>query len=170
MKILKILGIAIALLIAAFLIIGIAVPSFEYGSAITVHSTQQRCWEIFHDTLEMKSWNASFKSLTLKEGTYFQPGSTYELIMKDGEEQMVMTETITSIDPPRKVSYAMTNDVLQSEFSYAFETLGDSTKIESRYKVAGNNILWRSILYISKSYLNDTSEAQLRALKKHIEQ
>lgn len=170
MKILKILGAAVVLLIAAFLIMGIAVPTYEYGSSIIVHRPQQHCWENFHDTSNMKSWNAGFVSLKLKKGEYKKVGSIYELVMEDKNERMVMTETIMQIDSPREISYLLTNDVLESQFSYTFEAQGDSTKIESHYKVTGNNILWRSILYLSKSYLKDTSEAQLRAFKKHIEQ
>jgi len=170
MRFLKILGISIAVLIIAFLIVGIAVPTFEYGSSITVNSPRQHAWDVFHNTTQTKSWNAGFASLKLREGEFFQPGSSYELIMVDGSERMIMTENITSISPPYQISYLLNNDVLQSEFQYTFEALGDSTRIESRYKITGNNLIWKSVLFLSKSYLNSASEEQLRAFKKYIEQ
>jgi len=58
--------------------------------------------------------------------------------------------------------------VLKSEFSFSFEGT-TSTTITSRYKIKGNNILWKSILFLSKSYMTSEGQKQLEGLKKVIE-
>lgn len=169
MKALKIIGIVLAIVIIAALSVGIIVPSYDYQVSVQVNASPEKCWKTFHDTRQMNKWMEGFESLSLKKGDSLTVGSQYEIVIYGHDKRMVMNETITEINAPVKVSYELNNDVLKSEMTFSFD--GNSvTTISNHYKVTGNNILWRSILFFSKSYMTNASQGQLTALKKVIEE
>jgi hypothetical protein len=81
---------------------------------------------------------------------------------------MVMREKLIEVRAPAKISYEPDNDVLKSAYSFTFEGT-TSTTITSHYKITGNSMLWKSILFLSKSYMINSGQGQLDALKKVIE-
>ena len=147
---------------------GILFPSYEYDSSIEVNAPVEKCWSTFHDVRKMNQWLNGFESLTLKSGDSLTVGAVYEIVVTEDDNRMVMTEKITELNAPRKVSYLLDNDVLRSEFSFSFDGTAP-TKITSHYKVAGNNLAWKSILFLSKSYMTTSAADQLSLLKKVIE-
>jgi uncharacterized protein YndB with AHSA1/START domain len=171
MKFLKIAGLILGLLMVGIILIGLFAKRFEYSSSITINASPAHCWEVFHDTTQMRHWVPGLKSLTLMQGKFFQAGSVYEMVIEDNGERMVMHETLMAVDPPREISYVLTNDAFSSKYSYRFIPGQDgTTRIESQYEVAGNSLIWRAVLYLSKSYLSNSSQEQLVLFKKHIEQ
>jgi hypothetical protein len=168
MKVLRIVLITLTAVVLLFLSLGLLVPSYEYQCSIKVNATPEKCWAVYHDTKKMGEWLKGFESLTLKKGEYLSSGSTYEIIVNDDGHRMVMAEKIIEINVPSKVSYELNNDVLNSEYSFSFEGT-KSTTITSWYKITGKNILWRSILFLSKSYMTNSGQEQLDELKKVIE-
>ena len=171
MKILKITGAAIGLLTAVFILLGVFFSDFEYKNSVVVEATPEKCWNVFHDPSSMNDWMPGFQSLTLKSGEYLQKGSVYEVVITDNGETMVMEETITDIEPGKTVSYKLTNDVLTSVYSFTFSPLSDNqTRIESHYTITGKNLLWRSVLFLSKSMIRRSTQEQLEGVKKIAEQ
>ena len=171
MKILKISAVIIGTLLVVFFLVGVFFPQFEYQGHVTVKATAAKSWQVFNDTTLHKKWIEGFKSLTLKEGSALQPNAVYEIVIADNSEVYVMKEKIISIAPPSFVSFELTNEVMQSAYDFSFVEGSDgTTEITSRYTVTGNNLLWRSVLFISKSYLRSSNQQQLEALKKVIEQ
>ena len=169
MKTLKIVLLALAGIILLFFSLGLLFPSYEYQSSVVVNANPEKCWEVFHDTKKMGQWLEGFESLTLKSGEPLTAESQYEIVVNDHDKRMVMSEKIIEVNEPTKVSYELNNDVLKSEFSFLFEG-STSTTVTSKYKITGNNILWRSILFLSKPYMTSSGQDQLNALKKVIEQ
>ncbi|HTH54461.1 MAG TPA: SRPBCC family protein [Cyclobacteriaceae bacterium] len=169
MKALKIIGITLTFIVVAFLGIGLIMPSYEYQSSIEVSAPVAKCWDTFHDVKKMNQWLRGFESLTLISGDSLAVGSLYEIVVTDDGHRMVMTEKLTEVNAPMRISYELKNEVLTSEYTFSFE--GNSpTKITSRYKITGNNILWKSILFLSKSYMTGSAADQLSSLKTVIEQ
>lgn len=169
MRALKIIGIVLTVIIVVFLSVGLIVPSYEYDSSIEVNAPVEKCWSTFHDITKMDQWIKGFESLTLKSGDSLAVGSVYEIVIIDDGHRMVMSEALTEVNAPTKVSYELNNDVLRSEYSFSFEGQS-STKIKSHYKITGKNIFWKSILLLSKSYMRNSAADQLSSLKKVIEQ
>jgi len=169
MKVLKIIGIVLAAIIILSLSVGIIVPSYDYKVTVQVNATPEKCWKVFHNTKLMSKWMQGFESLTLIKGDSLTIGSQYEIVIFGHDKRMVMNETITEINAPTKISYELINDVLKSEMTFSFDG-NSATTISSHCKVTGNNILWRSILFFSKSYMTKASQSQLTALKKVIEE
>ncbi len=168
MKILKYTGIAATILLMLFLVIGLATPSFEYATHISITAPRETCWQSVQDTTRMKSWVPGFKTLTLKSGQHNQPGAVYELVVTQ-DETYVMQETLRDIREPELIAFILDNDVMNLEYELLFREEGNQTIIDGHYKVAGNNIVWRSLLFLSKSYLQQSSQEQLALLKKMIE-
>lgn len=109
-----------------------------------------------------------FESISLKSGEHLVVGSTYEIIVNSDNERIVMQEKLLQIKAPEKITYQLDNDVLKSEYIFSFEG-AETTTITSRYKITGANLIWRSVLFLSKSYMANQSQAQLDGLKKVIE-
>lgn len=168
MKIVKIILATLAGIVLLFLSLGLLFPSYEYQTSIVVNASPEKCWTVYHDTKRMTEWLEGFESLTLKSGDQLTEGSTYEIIITDDGHRMVMNEKIIEVSAPTKVAYELNNDVLKSEFSFSFEGTS-STTVTSKYKITGNNILWKSILLLSKSYMTTEAQKQLEGLKKVIE-
>ena len=168
MKALRIILYTLTVALLLFLSLGILFPSYEYQSSIVVRAAPEKCWEVFHDTIKMSEWLEVFESLTLKSGEPLSTGSMYELVVNDEGHRMVMSEKIKEVTAPVSASFELDNDVLKSEYSFAFKGT-TSTTITSHYKITGNNILWKSILFLSKSYMVNAAQQQLEALKKVIE-
>jgi carbon monoxide dehydrogenase subunit G len=168
MKIIKIILVCLVILILGFFSLGLFVPSYEYQNSITVAASPQKCWDTFHNTSLMSQWMDGFESISLKSGEHLVVGSTYEIIINSDNERMVMLEKLLQIKAPEKVTYQLDNDVLKSEYIFSFEG-AETTTITSRYKITGANLIWRSVLFLSKSYMADQSQAQLDGLKKVIE-
>jgi uncharacterized protein YndB with AHSA1/START domain len=171
MRFLKIFSVIVGISIVAFLaLVGVFFPSYEYSHSIEVNAPQQKCWTAFHDTASVKNWLDGFESITLKSGQALQRDARYELVISDRGERMVMEEIVTDIVAPEHITYLLTNDVLTSEYTFTFTPRSDNiTTVENHYCVTGNNILWKSILLLSKSYMSDASQQQLKKLKSVIE-
>lgn len=169
MRILKVLVIILAVLILIFLSIGLFVDSYEYESSIQVQASPEKCWKVYNDTKLMSQWVPGFESLTLKSGELMKVGSTYEFVINDHDEKMVMSEAIKEVSEPNSISYELNNDVLKSEYTFSFKGDSTSTTINSHHKVTGNNLIWKSILFLSKSYMESSVQEQLTGLKRVIE-
>ena len=168
MKILKYTGITITLLIVLFLGVGLFIPRFEYSASTQVNINPEKCWTILHDTTRMKKWLPGFVSLTLTKGEYLQVGSVYEIVLLQ-DKLYRMQETMKAVNPPQWVSFVLINDVMKSEYSFRLTGNSTQTEIQSHYTVTGNNLIWRSILLLSKSYLQKNAQDQLDSLKAVIE-
>src|SRR5258707_2183235 len=169
MKALKIIGISLAAVLIIFLGIGLIVPSYDYQSSIQVNASPEKCWGVFHNTKLMSQRLQGLESLTLKSGDSLAVGSLYEIVVNDDGHRMVMSEKIIEVRAPTKAAYELNNDGLKSKFSFSFDG-SQSTTVSSHYNVTGNNILWKSILFLSKSYMTTASQGQLTSLKKVIEE
>ena len=168
MKALRITLYLITGIVLLFFSLGVIVPSYVYQSSIVVNASPEKCWAAYHDTKEMAERLEGFESLTLKSGELLSPGSMYEIVVNDKGRRMVMSEKIMEIIAPNKISYELNNDVSRSEFSFSFEGIA-STTITSKCKISGNSILWKSILFLSKSFTVNAVPQQFEGLKKVIE-
>jgi uncharacterized protein YndB with AHSA1/START domain len=168
MKIAKYTGITIIALLLLFFSLGFIKPSFDYTSSVTILTSPEKCWYALHDTVGMRRWMPGFEKFTLKSGTHLQPGASYEIIIQQ-DEKYVMLETIKVIRPAEYISYELINDVMKLDYSYTLTPKGNATEITNENRAIGTNLIWRSILFLSKSHLQTESQNQLDLLKLDIE-
>ena len=169
MKALKIIIVAILALIVFFFLTGIFVPTVQYSNTIEIVAPPEKCWQVLHDTSRMANWMDGFKSLELQSGQPLEAGSTYQIVIEQGE-RMVMHEELKEIRENEFVAFELNNDMLKSEFSYTLEPSGNGTRITTQYQVTGKNLLWKSVFALSSSYFSESDEKMLQGLKRTIEE
>ena len=96
------------------------------------------------------------------------PGAVYEVIIVQ-DKLYIMNETLQKVKAPTFAAYELTNEVMRSEYSYELVLQNGRTEIITRYLITGNNLMWKSILFLSKSYMESASHTQLELLKREIE-
>lgn len=167
-KILKYAGIVLIILLTAFFSIGIFFSPFDYQAEVVINASPQKCWHALHDTSRMKKWMPGLKSLTLKKGSPNTVGAEYEIIL-DQDKRYVMTEKITGFKENEFEEFELTNDVLNAIYRYHLTSSALQTKIELTYHVTGRNLLWKSILWLSQSFMREAALTELTLLKIEIE-
>lgn len=168
MKILKYIGITVLGLVAIFIAVGLAVHSFSYEASVVVNAPPQKCWSVLHDTSRMNRWMNGFQRLTLTSGEWMKPGSSYEIVLQQ-DKLYIMPEKLIDLKEPEWATYQLTNDVLTSDYTFRLTGQGLKTEIKAAYKVTGTNVIWRSILFLSKSYLQQEAQKQMDLLLLEIE-
>ena len=168
MKILKIISAVIAALILLFLSLGMFSPSIHYINSVLVSSTPEKCWAAIQDTSRMGQWMEGFESFKRIQGDSLTPGTVYELVLVQ-DKRMVMTEKVMEVNKPSRIAFQLTNEVLQSDYRFEFTSEKDQTVITASYKITGNNLLWKSVFVLSRSYFEGQGNKQLEALKKVVE-
>lgn len=168
MKILKYAGITVVALVISFFGLGLFVPSFDYASVVTVNASPENCWAALQDSSRMKNVMPGLVRITLKRGEHLKAGAEYEIVIRQ-DKIYIMQETLKEVRPPEWAAYELTNDVMTSVYHYQLIPKSSQTEIHNLYQVTGNNLVWKSILFLSKSYLQQASQLQLDMLKKEIE-
>ena len=168
MKTIKYLGALLFIVLILFLSLGLFVSSFEYSADVAIQAPIEKCWAVFNDTSRMKNWIPGFERITLLEGEAAKPGAVYEVVIRQ-DELYIMQERVREMTAPQLASFELTNDVMRLEYEYRFSATASGTNITSHYTVHGTNLIWKSILFISKSYLQTAASNQLDQLKIEIE-
>jgi uncharacterized protein YndB with AHSA1/START domain len=158
----------LTLIVFVLLIVGFSHPSFNYGNSVQITASPDKCFNFLTDTMKIAKWMKGFESQRVITGTPMTPGATYQFVINDGE-RMVMEQKILSVNNGRNIEYALTNDVLRSQYSYSLAGDSTETRVETQYVVEGNNVFMKAILFFSKSYLQRADLELLEDLKKTIE-
>jgi len=65
-----------------------------------------------------ESMDLGLESFVLKSGDSLAQGSIYEIVINEDNHRMVMSEKITEVAAPTKVSYELNNDVLNRNLHF----------------------------------------------------
>jgi hypothetical protein len=168
MKILKITAVILALLVILFFSIGFVKPSFDYGNTITVNAPKEKCWALYTDFSARQKWVDGFKEEKLLRGNPLTIGSQYQTTIESGEV-MIMQEKIITIVPNEKLEWDLTNDVLNSKYSYEFTGSGMTTTVSTQYNIEGKNAFMKSVLYLFQGSLKNSDLEMLTAFKNTVE-
>lgn len=133
MKLLKIIVIAIALIVAGFFAMGIVFSEVKYGHTITVSKPINEAWAISQDESKFQLWLEGFQSIELIEGEMFEVGSKYRVIVNPGEGQpeFEMIETLVALNPPNSITMHFDSEMMVFEQTMAFVQDGTQVKIST---------------------------------------
>lgn len=133
MKLLKIIVIAIALIVAGFFAMGIVFSEVKYGHTITVSKPINEAWAISQDESKFHLWLEGFQSIELIEGEMFEVGSKYRVIVNPGEGQpeFEMIETLVALNPPNSITMHFDSEMMFFEQTMAFVQDGTQVKIST---------------------------------------
>ena len=158
--------IVVVLLVAAFLLVGVAFPVVEYTTTVEINKPRDLTWSVMR---ERKDWIYGFKSYEQLSGTPDQPGSRSRVtVVRDGRETTFDSELL-EIRPPEYASSRLTNDMLAHDAKVRLSESGGKTTIVSDEHLEGRNLFWRSIFAIFKSQIVETSRKNFDGLKRAVE-
>jgi len=170
MKILKyILGIA-AILVLAFLTLGLFTPELNYETLTEIDAPLEHAFAVFTDGDRSSEWLVGLKSIENISGQEFEVGSMWRLTFEQDGEVMVMTEEVTAYKENEVFAFTIDSDVLIADVEIRFIPLDSTrTKIVATSTSVGKNILWRSMLAIVKSDIIERDQENYNRLKQLIE-
>ena len=171
MKILKYLIGILAFLIIGFILIGVIKPTISYGNEIEVNKPVQEAWAVMTDESKTKLWLTDLKSSELLSGKAGEVGAVSKIIMApEGEDEMVITETITANKKNEHMGFAFDADVMKSNLDLYFFEKNGKIFIRSNAIATGKGMIWKSIFAISKSFMLESDLKIMNNLKKVIEE
>jgi uncharacterized protein YndB with AHSA1/START domain len=83
----------------------------KFRNEIRINADIDTAWNTFIDPDNLRHWQPTLKSVTLKSGTATEPGAVSELVFDEDGRQVVMTQTITEKRAP---------DLLAGEYDSAW--------------------------------------------------
>ena len=170
MKILKWIGIIVALLVVVFLAVGLVTPEFSYESKVTVNAPAEFAFEVFMDGSKMKEWISSLESIENISGAEREIGSKWKLTFDENGEKIEILETATAYEPNKRYAFDVETEPFLGNIDIRFTALDSmTTEIKAVSFMSGKNILWKSVLALSKSTIEERSQEQYETLKNVIE-
>ncbi len=170
MKVLKFIGIAVLVLVVAFLAIGALVPSFEYKHRVEVNAPVEHSWAVFSDLENMGKWVVGFKSMEKLSGNDNEVGCTYKLVFEENGRVIEMVEEVTAIKENELIAFSFDADPVVSNIEVHFNQIENGTEIVAIKLVQGKNIFWKSLLWLSKSNMMKRGNEIYGNLKQLIEE
>ena len=165
MKGLKITLTILTLVFGCFAVIGVIMPSVEYG--VTVHATKdpQTVWKVMSDQSLMGEWIEGFKSIELTSGERYAEGSTNTIVIEQEGEEFVIYETVTVVKEAEQLSMNIENDVLTTVVDIMLEPGPDGgTKITTHNVATGKSWFFRSLFPLMKGSFQDEEAKHYNAL------
>ena len=169
MKYLKyILGI-LAVLIIAFLLVGMIKSKVAYDCEIMVEKPIAESWAVTQDETKLGDWIPGFQKVEHISGTPGTAGSVSNVhFISDGEE-MTIRETINEIIPNESISMTYESDFMDMDYFLKMTDVDGKTKINSSTTAVGNGMISKSIMALVGGSIKAQEETNLVNLKKTIE-
>ncbi len=170
MKYFKVFLIIVVLISVGFILIGVIVPKISYETTITTNKPVEETWDMFSDTELMAEWMQGFKSKKVLSGDATTPGSTYEVIIVQNDEEYVMTETLVEYKEDELYVFTIENDILLSKQEVHFKSDGDGTIVTEKSVTEGKSLIMKSIISLTKSIFQKNSDEKYNSFKKLVDE
>lgn len=150
MKILKYILFAIIGLIVLLLLIGLMKPSVSYGAEITADKPVKEAWGVLQDDAKYAQWLDGFESEEMISGVKGEVGSKSKVVVNPGEgqEDFVMTQTLTSIKEFEHVEMEFDSDMMDFYQKITLNESEGKTTIKTDSKVMGKGIMNRAMFAV----------------------
>ena len=169
-KALKYIGIGALVAISSFFILGLIHPTGEYTNTTIVNAPLEKTFDIFNDTTRMREWMPGMVSMENISGGANEVGSKWKTTFRDGERDIVMTETVTAFKTNELFAFNLSNEVMNSDNEIRFTAKGNTTEIKAHCKYKGSNMFWRSMFVFFEGSMQQQQQEMYALLKKVIEE
>ena len=170
MKILKWVGIIVGVLIVGFLAIGVITPDFSYHNSVTVNAPVEKAYSVFTDESKMSEWLTGLQRIENVSGAPLEAGSKWKLVFDEGGRTIEVLEEVTAVDPNQRFAFNIDTEPFAGTVDIRFAAIDSTTcKIDATSTVDGKNMVWKSVLALSKSMMTDRAQEQYGLLKRLIE-
>lgn len=170
MKALRIIGGILLLIVIAFFLIGVISPQTTYENSITIEKPVEIVWDVFTDEEKMDQWLVGMQSIETLEGEAMTEGSRYRLVFVMEGEQMDITEQVTQVKENELFAFTLESDPLTSDVAIHFKPVdSNTTELKAITTSEGKGMLWKPIITLSSSVMQQQSQQSYVKLKELIE-
>lgn len=170
MKALKIIGGILLIIIIAFFLIGVISPQTTYENSITIQKPVDVVWDVFTDEEKMGEWLVGMQSIETLEGEAMTEGSRYRLVFVMEGEQMDITEQVTQVKENELFAFTLESEPLTSDVEIHFTPVDSNrTEVKAITTSEGKGMLWKPIITLSSSVMQQQSQKSYVKLKELVE-
>ena len=123
-------------------------------------------WETFSDRESMKLWVQGYDSMRHLSGEEEFAGAVYELTFVEGKRKVVMTQSITALEPPHYFAFEAAATGMQSRSSTRLSADGEGTKIVAENEFFPTNFLMRLLMPLMGGSIRKRIQSDFDRLKK----
>ena len=149
---------------------GMMTPEVAYTSEVTVDKPAKEVWAVMNDASKLPQWIEGFKRTELVSGTANTVGAVSHNYIDNGGEEMMMTETITDIQPMKKIAMDFSMDMMDMEYEMNLTEKDGKTIVRSETITKGNGLFLQSLFSFSKSGMQAQEDKNMASLKKLVEE
>lgn len=169
MKIIKvILGVIIALSVV-FFATGLVVKETTYTASVEINKPITEVFKAFEDKEVLKQWLPEIQSITPIEEKAEKIGSTYEVIIKNKEDKLMMKETILAYVANEKITFQFDSKDMLKIDDYNFIANGNTTKIVQNSSIQSNSYIMGCVFPYFKGNLKTISQNYMERFKALVE-
>lgn len=114
-------------------------------------------------------WIPGLISIEQTSGQGLSVGATYKLIFESGKNQIVMTETVTDVEPFQRLDFQLESDFVNSDIAIELTPEGRSTRVTETNNYRGNNFLARAMTGLTKRATAQHQKSMYDSLKDAVE-
>ena len=169
MKILKTAFIIILIGILVYFIIGLLTPPISQEVAMDIEQPAEEIFSTLTDQSKMTKWIPGLASVKQISGRPNTVGSVSEFVFeRDGLEIPVLVK-INDYKKNESMNLTLTYDKLVSDVQIKVIPVGNNSKLDISYKIAGNSLMTKTAIPFIKPLIKKYSEMDLEELKKLLE-
>jgi carbon monoxide dehydrogenase subunit G len=169
MKYLKYILGAIAVLIVAFLLLGLIKPKVSYECEIMVEKPVAESWAVIQDEEKLSEWLTGLQKIEHISGTPGTVGAVSDVYFDTDGQTMTIRETITDLKPNESISMTYTSDFMDMDYQLNMTSNNGNTKINSSTTAVGNGMISKSMMVLMSGSIKAQEETNLSKLKETIE-
>ena len=169
MKVLKTALLIILIGILIYMIIGMLTPPVSQEVAMEIEQPAEEIFSTLTDQSNMTKWVPGLTSVKQVSGRPNTVGSISEFVFeRDGVEIPVLVE-INDYKENESMNLTLTHDKLVSDVKIKVIPVGNSSKLDISYKIAGNSLMTKTAMPFIKPLIKKYSELDLEEVKKLLE-
>jgi len=170
MRVLRVAGVILFLLILAFISIGFWIPEISFQTRVEVGRTPSTVFSVLIDSDRMDEWLDGFLSIEpIVEREDFV-GNEYRLYFEQQGDTLVLEEEIIEYVENERFGLRMTHhDRMVTETYVTLTQTTTGTTITTDNTISGTSFVWRSVFALMGSSFADTQQAQYERLSQIIQ-
>jgi len=169
MKILKTALIIILIGILVYMIIGLLTPPVSQEVAMEIEQSAEEVFSTLTNQSKMTKWVPGLKSVKQVSGRPNAVGSISEFVFERGETEIPILVKIDDYKQNESMNLKLTYDKLVSNVQIKVMPVGNNSKLDISYKIAGNSLMTKTAMPFIKPLIKKYSEIDLEELKKLLE-
>lgn len=169
MKIIKIILSVITGLTLVFFATGLIVNETVYEVEVSVQKPAENVFYEFTEIKNSQKWIPEIKSIKVIEENVDKIGNTYEVVVKNNEEEFTITEQIQTYTPNFKFKVFYDAENMKKTNIFIFEPKEDTTIIKLRAACKSDSYILSCVFPYFKSVFAKQDQSYLDNFKSYIE-